>query len=77
VQDTVEEILTAMRCETGDVEVQWNSTKMCYIIQVIWLGKSTVKQESHGLHRKSSVKWMNDGSGIMSTMKKEGRTTED
>ena len=43
---------SAIRCEIGKVEVQWNSTTMCYILQVIWLGKSTVKQESHGLHRK-------------------------
>jgi hypothetical protein len=35
------------------------------------------EQESYGLYRKLSVKWINEGSGRMSTMKKEGRTTDD
>lgn len=36
-----------------------------------WLGKSRRQQEIHGIHRKWSVKWINEGSGRMSTMKKE------
>jgi hypothetical protein len=35
----------------------------------IWLGKSRGKQESLGLRRKLSVKWMKEGNGRMSTKK--------
>jgi len=35
------------------------------------VGRSTGKQESHGLYRKCSVTWMNEGSGIMTVVKKE------
>jgi hypothetical protein len=41
------------------------------------VGKSTREQETHGLHRKWSVKWMDQGDGRMSTTKKAGRTKED
>jgi hypothetical protein len=42
---------------------------------VIWFEKSRRQQENHGLHRKCSVKWMKEGNGRMSTLKKAGRTT--
>jgi hypothetical protein len=42
-----------------------------------FVGKVDRKQGNHGLHRKCSRKWMSKGSGRMSTMKKEGGTTED
>jgi hypothetical protein len=35
------------------------------------LGKLRREQESHGIHRKLSVKWINERSVRMSTMKKE------
>jgi hypothetical protein len=44
---------------------------------VILLGKLREEQGSHGLCRKWSVNLMNEGSGIMSTMKEEARTTVD
>jgi hypothetical protein len=37
------------------------------------LEKSRREKESHGLHRRCSVKWMNKGNERMSTTKKEGR----
>jgi hypothetical protein len=36
VQDTVEETVSPIWCEIGNVDVQWNNTKMCYILK--WFG---------------------------------------
>jgi hypothetical protein len=66
---------TMRKWECGSVVEQYQN--VCHILRVIRLGKSTVKQESHGLRGKWLVKWTNEGSGIMSTLKKEGRSTED
>jgi hypothetical protein len=59
------------------VEVQWNNIKKCvfdtmsgFVVQV----KRTAR--GHRLHRKRSVKQMNEGSERMS-MKKEVSTVED
>jgi len=76
VQDTIEEKLSAIGCESGNVEVQWSDIKECVLDTISDLGgKSRREQENHGLHRKCSVKWMKEGSGRMSTLKKAGRTT--
>jgi len=41
VQDTVEEKLGAIGCESGNVEVQWNTIKECVLDTIIDLvGKS-------------------------------------
>jgi len=32
VQNTLEGKLTAMECESGNVEVQWKNIKKCYLI---------------------------------------------
>jgi len=50
---------------------------MCYILQVICLGKVNSKARKPWIAQEMIVKWMNEGVGIMSTVKKEGRTTED
>jgi len=41
------------------------SRNVFQILWMIWLGKSIGKQESHGLRRKLSIKWMNNGNGRM------------
>jgi len=41
------------------------------------LVKSRREQQNDGLHRKLSVKWMSEGNGRMSTLKKAGGTTGD
>jgi hypothetical protein len=56
-------------------KVQWNNIKECVLDTVSDLvGKSRREQENHGLHRKLSVKWMKEGNGRMSTMKKARKT---
>ena len=50
---------------------------LCLKLWVLWLGRSTGKQESRGLCRKWSVEWLNKGSGRISITKKEGRMPED
>jgi hypothetical protein len=52
VQDTLEEKLSAIECESGNAEVQWNNVKECVLLLVIWLVKLRREQENHGLHRK-------------------------
>jgi hypothetical protein len=50
VPDALEEKLTAIKCESGNVEVQWNNIKKYAL--VIWFGNSKGKKENHELHRK-------------------------
>jgi hypothetical protein len=53
VQDTLDEKLCAIKCESGNVEVQWNNIKKCVLATMSdWLEKSTGKQESREMHRK-------------------------
>jgi len=40
VQDTVEEHLIAIECESGNVEVQWNNIKKCLLDLSDLLGKA-------------------------------------
>jgi len=76
VQDTLEEKIGAIGCDSGNVEVRWNNIKECVLDTISDLvGKSRRWQENHGLHRKWSVKWMKEGNGRMSTLKKARRTT--
>jgi hypothetical protein len=52
VQDVLKEILLAMECESGKVELPGKSIKKCVLVTMSDLfGKLTGKQESHGLHR--------------------------
>ena len=53
MQDTVEEKLGAMGCESGNLEVQWNNINECVLDTISDLvGKVEEGQENHGLHRK-------------------------
>ena len=53
VQDTPEEKLVAIECESGNAEVQWNNIKECVLDTIGDLvGKLRREQENHGLHRK-------------------------
>jgi Zn-dependent M16 (insulinase) family peptidase len=53
VHDSLEEKLVAIKCESGNVEVQWNNIKKCVLDTMSDLvEKSREEQESHGLHRR-------------------------
>jgi hypothetical protein len=49
VQDALEEKLSAVECESGNVEMQWTSIKKDTMSDLV--GKVEGEQESHGLHR--------------------------
>jgi hypothetical protein len=53
VHDSLEEQLGAIKCESGNVEVQWNNIKK-FVLDTMsgWLETSRGEQESHGLHRR-------------------------
>ena len=76
VQDTLEGKLGAIRCDSGNVEMQWNNIKECVLDTLSDLVGGVEKTaKSHGSQRKESVKWMKGGNGSISTLKKAGRTT--
>ena len=53
VQDTLEEKLSAIECESGNAEVEWKNIKECVLDTISdWLVKLRREQENHGLHRK-------------------------
>jgi len=53
VQDTLEEKLGAIECESGNAEVQWKNIKECVLDTTSdLLVKLRREQENHGLHRK-------------------------
>ena len=53
VQETLEENLCAVECESGNAEVQWNKIKECMLDTVSdLLVKLRRERENHGLHRK-------------------------
>jgi len=54
----------------------WHKTSVQ--MWLMYLIKCIIReQENHGLHRKWLVKWMSEGNGRMSTLKKAGGTTGD
>jgi hypothetical protein len=61
IKDTLEKNLYVTEWESGNVEVQRNNIKKCVLDTVTDLVGKTGKQESHGLHRKWPIKWMNEG----------------
>jgi hypothetical protein len=78
VQESLEEKLGAGNCMNRNVERPWNNIKKCLLDAVSdFVGKLRREQETHGLRKKLSVKWMNEGNGRASIMKKEEETTED
>jgi hypothetical protein len=53
LNDRLEGKLGAIKCESGNAEVQWNNIKKCVLDTMSDLvGKSRGEQESHGLHRR-------------------------
>jgi hypothetical protein len=69
----------SLDCKGGNVEVQWNNTcnKKCVLVAMSDLdGKVERRTRKQWIIRKRSVKWMDKGSGRVSTTNKEGRTTE-
>ena len=48
VQDTLEEKLGAIECESGEAEVQWKNTKECVLDTI----SDLVGKENQGLHSK-------------------------
>ena len=77
MQDTLEGKLHAAKCESGNVEVQWNSIKECVSDCMSDLvGKVDRTARKPWVTQEIIVKWMNEGNGRGSTVKKEGRTAE-
>ena len=75
-QDILEEKLGAFESESGNAEVKCKNIKECVLDTISDLAlKVEKKQENRGLSRKRSVKWMSEGNGRMSTLKKAGGTT--
>jgi hypothetical protein len=72
VQDTAEEDLGAFECERGDVDLQWNNMKRSVVDATsdLLVEVHSGGQESCGLHKKCSVKWMNEVEGCLNTTKK-------
>jgi hypothetical protein len=53
LQDTLEKKLGAIRCDSGNVEVQWNNIKKCVLNTLNDLvGKVEKRARNHGLHWK-------------------------
>jgi hypothetical protein len=53
VHDRLEEKLGAIKCESGNVEVQWNNFNKCVLDTMFDLvGKVERSQESYGLHNR-------------------------
>jgi hypothetical protein len=71
VHDSLEEKLGAIKYESGNVEVQCKNIKKCVLDTMSDLIGKVERRASHGLYRRCSVKWMNEGNGRMSTTKKE------
>jgi len=77
-QDTLEEKLGVIVCESGNAGVQWKNIKKCVLDTISDLvGKVEKRARKPWITRKLSVKWMSDGNGRMSTLKKAGGTTGD
>jgi hypothetical protein len=68
VQDSLAEKLGAIRCETGNVGVQWNNIKKCVSDNMSDLVGKVDRRA-----RKPWITWMNEGNGRTSTMKKKYR----
>jgi hypothetical protein len=78
VHDSLEEKLGAIKCESGNVEEQWNNIKKCVLDTMSDLvGKVERKAREPWITQEMIIKWMNEGNGRISTTKKERRTTED
>jgi len=78
VQDTLEEKLGAIECESGNAEVQWKNIKECVLDTISDLvGKVEKRERKAWITQERSVKRMSEGNGRISTLKKEGGITGD
>ena len=78
VQDTLEEKLCVIECESGNAEVQWNNIKECMLDTISDLvGKVEKRVRKPWITQEMISKWVREGNGRMSTMKKAGGTTGD
>jgi len=78
VQDILEEKICATECESGNAEVQWNNIKECMPDTISDLvGKVEKRARKPWITQEMIVKWVREGNGRMSTMKKAGKTTGD
>ena len=78
VQDTLEEKLSAIECESGNAEVQWKNIKECALDTISDLvGKVEKRASKPWITQEMIVKWLSKGNGRMSTLKKVGGTTGD
>ena len=76
VQNILEEKLGAIEYESGNAEVQWKNIKECVLDTVSDLvGKVEKRARKSWITQKRSVKWISEGNGRMSTLKKVGGTT--
>jgi hypothetical protein len=74
VQDTLEEKLSAMECESGNVEEQWKNIKECVLDTTSDLaGKVEKRARKPWITHEMKIKMDEKGSGRLSTLKKAGR----
>jgi uncharacterized protein YtpQ (UPF0354 family) len=62
-----------MESETGNVEEQWNDNKKCVSMHDL-VAKVERSTTNLLVTQEAIIKWMNEGSGRMSTTKKEKNT---
>ena len=78
VQNILEEKLGAIECESGNAEVQWKNIKECVLDTISDLVDKVEKRARISwITQEILVKWVIEGSGRKSTMKKAGRITGD
>jgi hypothetical protein len=77
IQHTVEEKLSEIECESGNVEVQRKNIKKCVLDTMSDLVGKFERTARKSWIAQEIVSKMDERSGRMSTTNKEGRTTED
>jgi len=76
VQNTLEEKLGTIEYESGNAEVQWKNIKECVLDTISDLvGKVEKRARKPCITQEMMSKWMSEGNGRMSTLKKAGGTT--
>ena len=64
VQDTLEEKLVAIECESGNAEVQWKNIKECVLDTISDLvGKVKKRARKPWITQEMISKWMSEGNG--------------
>jgi hypothetical protein len=76
VQDTLEEKLGAIGCDSGNVEVWWNNIKECVLDTISDLVGKVEKRARKPLITEEMIsKMVKEGNGRKPILKKAGRTT--